>query len=365
MAKYSMQFELDIRHGEIELRRRVISALQRIPESSHIGVSVANEVVTLEGCVQSLDVLRLAEEMASAVEGVSSVVNDLRLDAVSWVQPLVEHVVVPVDLSDQRVGALRYAHLFAHKLGSRVTVLYADPLAPRPGQETPYTERLDRMVRMYADPHLDPWPFDVALWRGDPATVILQHTPGDRGMIVMGTSARERDGHVASRSVAMAVVRGASCPVLTIDGDDYPPVHRGVGVTAIVCPVNLSAVARRAVEFAAKLAEVFHAHLFVVRVVEPDEHTELGHEEGRLRTWLGDHLPGTGNDLRGVRPYRQLAVRGDATESILESVARFDGDLLVVGAQPRKTAAGGTTLGSTTERLMQSATIPVLVVPGP
>jgi nucleotide-binding universal stress UspA family protein len=359
-----MRFEYDIQHDENELRHRVIDALRSTPEASHIGVSVAREVVTLEGRVSSLDSRTAAEEIVSRVPGVSAVVNDLRIDLVSWVHPVVEHILVPVDLSDERVGALRYARLFAEKLDSRVTVLYSDPLAPKAGQEVPYTERLDRMVRLYADPHLDPWPFDVAFGEGDPANAILRHVDRTRrNLIVMGTSAREIRGHAPSRSVAMSVVRRCTCPVLTIDEDDYPPIQRGIGVTSIVCPVNLTPVARQALEFAAKLADVFRAHLYVVRVVEPDEHTELAHEEGRLHTWLGDHVAGLGAHLNDVRPYRHALVRGHAPDAILESVTRFDADLLVIGAQHGSDIEGVARIGSTTERLMQTATVPVLVVP--
>jgi nucleotide-binding universal stress UspA family protein len=346
---------------ENEIRHRVAEALHAFPEASHIGVSVDREIVTLDGSVGSLDVKTAAEEIVSRVEGVSAVVNDLRIDGVSWVHPLVEHILVPVDLSDERAGALRYARLFAEKLGSRLSVLYVDPLNAATGQETAYAERLHRMVELYAEPHLEPYPFDIAVAENGAANAILRQAEATRNdLIVMGTSAREKRGHEPARSVSIAVVRGARCPVLTIDEDDYPPVQRGVGVTAIVCPVNLTAVARQAVLLAANLAGVFHAHLIVVRAVEPEEQTELAYEEHRLHTWLGD-LPGT--NLRTVRPYREIVVRGRATEAILECVSRFDSDLLVIGAQQKLAGGGGAMTGRTTEELVRLASTPVLAVP--
>ena len=359
-----MGFEPDIRHDENEIRRRVIAALRCTPGNAHIGASVRREVVTLHGRVASLETGQAAEEIVAGLPGVSAVVNELELDAVSWIEPLVEHILVPVDLSDERVGVLRYARVMAERLGSRITVFYADPLRARPGEEAPYAKRLHRTLELYAQPHLDPCPFDTAFAAGEPAAGILEQAQRDRsGLIVMGTSVRDAEGHPPPESVGMAVVRRSRCPVLTVDANDYPPVQRGVGVTAIVCPVNLTATARPAVELAAKLAEVFRAHLFVVRVIEPGEETGVVHEQGRLRTWLGDRLPGTGRHLSGVRPRRREVVNGDAAAATLDAVARFDADLLVVGARARSGDDGSPAVGATTERLLRAASVPVLIVP--
>lgn len=65
--------------------------------------------------------------------------------------------------------------------------------------------------------------------------------------------------------------------------------------------------------------------------------------------------------LHHVRPYRQIVVRGRAPETILESVSRFDGNLLVIGASRK--SAGEARAGATTEEILRSASVPVLVVP--
>jgi nucleotide-binding universal stress UspA family protein len=347
--------------AENEIRHHVVEALRSTDQTSRVGVAVEREIVTLAGTVGSLDAKTSAEEIASRVPGVSAVINHLQVGTPSWIHPLVETVLLPVDLSDERVGSLRYAHLLAEKFGARVTILYVDPIAPRPGQEKVYAERLERTLELYATPHLEPYPFDIAVADGDAGRAILaQAERSASDLIVMGTSGREHGGHDPTHSVSLAVVRGSSCPVLTMGEHDYPPVQRGVGISTIVCPVNLTAAARESVLYAAKLADAFRAHLIVVRVVEPEENTELGHEERLLHSWLGDHLPGT--RMRGVKPYRQIVVRGRATETVLEWALKSECDLLVVGAE-RKITGELVTMGTTTEGLLRSATTPVLIVP--
>ena len=129
-------------------------------------------------------------------------------------------VLVPVDSSAASVAALEYARMFARTFGGTLHLVHV-------------TSQLDAALdaRRGRTKVTVPWPIPDRFSRtesesdsrvqvvegSDPAWDIVEQARAlGAALIVMGTHGRRALSHVLMGSVAEAVVRRASCPVLTL-----------------------------------------------------------------------------------------------------------------------------------------------------
>ena len=147
----------------------------------------------------------------------------------------IRHILVATDFSDRSRAALRYAVGLARELGAGIDVLhviapprkselimdaYLGRPMPRvdPGLVAEAERRLERFV--HEVPHEG-----VKLGRlvepGDPAaTIVRMATELPADLIVIGTHARTGVAELMLGSVAHRVITVASCPVVTLRGDE-------------------------------------------------------------------------------------------------------------------------------------------------
>jgi nucleotide-binding universal stress UspA family protein len=133
----------------------------------------------------------------------------------------------PTDFSPHSQQAFQLASLLARDTGARLIVLHvielpliaysgvpmAPPLPLMPGEERQALAKQLRQIRPQ-DPAIT---VEHRLEQGDPATAILEiakETGSD--LIALGTHGRTGLGRLLMGSVAEKVVRGATCPVLTV-----------------------------------------------------------------------------------------------------------------------------------------------------
>ena len=137
--------------------------------------------------------------------------------------------------------------------------------------------------------------------------------------------------------------------------------------SSILCPVDFSVHAERALRHAVALAGAFPARLTVVSVNDPllvAGAAAAGHA-GTLR----DQVEAALTEMLGRVPAHSQRVlpaihivTGEAATEILNTAARAGADLIVIGSQ----GLGGTSklvFGSTAERVMRATKVPVLAVP--
>lgn len=281
---------------------------------------------------------------------------------------VITHVLAPTDLSESSIPALRYARLFADRFGAKLTVLYSDPviypvdlaaatgpyLMPTVEHQANLRDEVIKHVSRVMTGRL----YDVAVTIGHPASAILSEARDRKtDLIVTGTHLRHGWRRALLGSVSEGVLHGSKCPVLTVASREPLGSTGSHAVTNILCPINFTDVARRAVHAAARLAEAFSARLTVVHVLETDEVKSVPADEERVRRWVAP-------ELQDVLSYRELVVRGGAAERVLDCAEDVGADLLVVGAQ-HKLFRDSTVIGTTSERLIRFASCPVLVVPRP
>jgi nucleotide-binding universal stress UspA family protein len=136
---------------------------------------------------------------------------------------IAKKILVPTDFSPFHETALAYATSLARDTGATLLIVHVDepPLAYGAGEfyAVPATPDAGEQRAMLAtvvptDPEVH---FEHRLLVGDPASEIVQ-LAADEGvdLIVMGTHGRTGLRRLLMGSVAEAVVRRASCPVLTL-----------------------------------------------------------------------------------------------------------------------------------------------------
>lgn len=273
----------------------------------------------------------------------------------------IRRILVPTDLRESARKELDYAVLFGDTFGAELALFYADPigfqldpLTGAPVYASSLTAEqiatLKNDVRAYADKSLGGRQYQVAVRAGDPVSSILDYARECAAdMIIMATHGMSGWRRAAVGSVTEGVVHGAACPVLSIARCDATP-----GVTRIVCPINFSDVARTSLRTAATLAKAFACELVIVHVVETHVDATSARDESYVRTWIAP-------DVQSNCTYREIVLRGGASERILDCVEDIGADLLVIGAQ-RKLFRDTTVIGTTTERLIRFARVPVLSV---
>ena len=137
-------------------------------------------------------------------------------------------ILAPVDFSQASVSSVDYATALAQTLRSTVTLLHVYQEADLMSTIVPGADRAadDREDRALAERWLDELcatlekarrvEVRVLLVHGGAAPEIIRVANGGFALVVMGTHGRTGLRHVLMGSVAEAVVRGASCPVLTV-----------------------------------------------------------------------------------------------------------------------------------------------------
>ncbi len=122
---------------------------------------------------------------------------------------LFTRVLIPLDLSEPSVEALRLGVSIALRVGARLTVLHVDTAAI-PGDEQPAGVK-----RVVAQEVPSSVLVEVVFDSGDPADRINHHArEGQHDLVVMGTHGKTGLERVILGSVAETVVRTCPVPVL-------------------------------------------------------------------------------------------------------------------------------------------------------
>jgi nucleotide-binding universal stress UspA family protein len=143
-----------------------------------------------------------------------------------------------------------------------------------------------------------------------------------------------------------------------------------IRIRQILCPVDFSPFARRALDYAAVLARWYEAELTVLHI-SPLMPTLFGMEPAVNaatlapfdREALGRELLKFVGETANATPRPQLLVRsGPAAATVLGYAVENNTDLIVLGTHGR-TGFERFMLGSVTEKVVRKATCPVLTVP--
>lgn len=139
---------------------------------------------------------------------------------------IIDNILHPSDFTDNSAAALRYARGLSQLLGAKLHIINvvegsASALTMEIGttpagavQETAADKRMLGFLEHHGIPSDEVVAVSI---RGDPHSEILRYAERHAiGMIIMGTHGRRKLAQILMGSVAERVVRGSSCPVLTV-----------------------------------------------------------------------------------------------------------------------------------------------------
>ena len=271
-----------------------------------------------------------------------------------------KNILVPTDFSELSAYAVPYAVRLAERLDGSLTLLHADAFvepidlvgggmlahdAARVDELRALAEeRLEEFAKAHVPRHVPV----TRLTRVSSPFAAIPAVAAETGasLIAMGTHGRSGWRRALLGSVAETVVKETIVPVLTVRHES----PAGGSFSRILCPVNFSEVSRQALEDAWVLAVSCDAEVLVAHVVE--QHVEGGEE--RFRAWLPP-------SIEGRLEYKELELGSEPAHHILEFAEAESCDLVVIGANRRR-QSDTTVIGTTTESITRSATMPVLVV---
>ena len=136
----------------------------------------------------------------------------------------------------------------------------------------------------------------------------------------------------------------------------------------ILCPTDFSEPSKRAVEYALAMGKSFGGKIIFVHVVEPVINSAImGHAitmaaqlEDDLESQAKTHLKELA-EKQGYDNYETQVLRGKGSIEILDIAKKLDVDLIILGTHGRS-GISHFLIGSTAEKIVRSATCPVLTV---
>lgn len=272
-----------------------------------------------------------------------------------------EQILVPVDGNPPALAALEHAADLAADVNASLHLVTVT-LGAEPDEDIRAEEIIDEAIE-----HLDGTDVDVTtdIRSGKPAEEIIG-VAEDAGVdaIVLGSLGRRGVRRLLLGSVAEDVVRDAPVPVIVVpSGDD---VHCRYPYQTIVVGVDGSEHASAALDRAIEIASKQDSALHLVSVVELPSVQIDGQIDSPL-----DALESTAERVvadgaerateRGVDEVHTDIRIGSADRVLRTYVEDTDADLVVAGTHGRS-GVDRLLLGSVSERVLRTATAPVLTV---
>jgi nucleotide-binding universal stress UspA family protein len=271
-----------------------------------------------------------------------------------------ERIVVPLDgseLAEAVVGQVRriLLHKDAEVILVRAVVLPADPAWDSPelpaimqGQAANY------LSKIAGDLSVQGASVRTVTRVGIPADVILDVAAEEQAtLITMTTHGRSGIARWTFGSVAEKVLRASRIPVLALRsfaGVLRKPISE-LPIGKILVPIDASDLSLEVVPPAAELATLFGSHVVLINVCE-DQACSIPVPQ---MTEAYERFRAAGVS---VEP---LMKQGDPAFQILEACCDQKADLIAISTHGR-TGASRWLLGSVTEKVLRSSSVPILIV---
>ena len=296
----------------------------------------------------------------------------------------IKNVLFATDFSETSEAALPYVAALSQRYGSEIHLAHVLPEVRflRPGVPDSAT-----IGSIYEDAHgnaqqkmrlldkrLRDFPHRVHLPHGSVSFTISQLVREyEIDLVVAGTHGRTGLGRLILGSVAEEILRRAPCPVLTV-GPNVVAARREFGrpsdlplpeiqVRDILYATDFKQQSGSAVAFAISLAGEFDASLGLLHVIE-DYGDRLHERPGPIDVALRKLQELVPEDAGLRHPPEALAQFGLPAESILQTAAERETDLIVLGARMANGHLKAAThlSGAMAHRVIVGASCPVLTI---
>jgi nucleotide-binding universal stress UspA family protein len=332
-------------------------------------VIVGSSVMLFDPIFQGLAISLMAGELASLLLSRMAVpvlyyLSERSAHKDKIVRSDIKTVLCPTDFSPQSAIAVKFAAAIASVFGAKMTVLHASEAdapsyftdsqldemsAGLSGNNTAAAETVNEFVRQQLGQQAQ---FDSKITEAEPTSAILRETEkADTILIALGTHGRSGFEEIRFGSVAGAILRDCSYPVLTVNpcvGQvETPEIKR------IFCPVDMSPGSENSLRFAAELANRFNAEIVVVNIVSDEKNRNRAEDIATLCSWIS----GTS---RQHCDFRELVRQGDISQAVIKAAGEFSADLIVMGCSHG--VLTDQTFGQKTSEILRNAQCPVITV---
>ena len=286
-------------------------------------------------------------------------------------------ILVPTDGSDHSIRAAEQGQYLARLFDATIHVITAVDVPEEPGEseagksdvdvsselESPGEKAIEAVKARISETDL----IQTAVINGDPTEVILEYAEDhDIDLITMGTHGRTGLTRFIAGSVTEHVVRLADIPVLTTHANQSEGPNRDY--EEILIPTDGSEPAAAAIDHGLAIAEKANARVHVVNIVDLGGMMMSPHTPPRIESLK--YLEEEGESWTEAIATRAREAGLNAVTEVHEGVPAGDLlkyteengiDLIVMGTTGR-TGLDRFLLGSTTERIVRLAEMPVLAV---
>jgi nucleotide-binding universal stress UspA family protein len=277
----------------------------------------------------------------------------------------IQNVLVPVDFSPASQLAVNFAATFAKSIGAQLTVLHVTEDEKAATQDA--NGRLQQLLKML--PPADSGDLDVQTHTrtGNVEEEICAAIDDESaGIVVMGTHHHGLLRRLLGGSVAQDMLRKMPVPLLTLSSNAQPR-----SLTRILLATDLTDSYREGFRFALDLARTLGARLIVQYSIEPIPISYGGTMPGiddptdRKQLMEQARLKLSELESEGAREHVLVVsevTEGAAAEKILAAAEESACGLIVLTIHD-KGALERALLGSTAERVVRDARVPVLSFP--
>jgi nucleotide-binding universal stress UspA family protein len=290
----------------------------------------------------------------------------------------IEKVLVPVDFSPPSTVAVNHGILLARRFRAKLTLLhviepgtaltYTFPTESEKAEKARY-ERAERMLAAMVGPEdQDDLNLQIVVAIGDIESAIVSAVHETRAdIVVMGTHGRRLLGRWLIGSVTQALLRKVDVPILTVCH-----VSRPLTFKRILFATDLSESSAEGFQFALDLASATNSKLVVAHVIDkrppvayetPDVaavfDAECRHVLDKARTRF-EKIESAARDKKVT--LETVVAEGIPAEAILRVADEHEADFIVLAIR-KKGRLERALLGTTAERLVRDAHVPVLSVP--
>jgi nucleotide-binding universal stress UspA family protein len=289
-------------------------------------------------------------------------------------------ILCPIDFSEFSIRAYHYALSVAEHYGAELVVQHIVEFSRYPyaeyvastgdyaafcrGLRDGGKQKLSEFVKAHAYGKTQP---ELVVHDGAAPDCILSFAQERKAdLIVMGTHGRRGFDRLVLGSVTNRVMRRAPCPVLaisnlpsesTVEGAEARHVHH---LNRILFCTDFSENSERALTYAVSATEEYDAELTLLHVLEPlPSAAKMKASMATVTEQLNKLIP---PGKRKVLKVKAVVRTGKPYEQIIQLVTEARIDIAVMGVRGRGTLDQAV-FGSTTYRVLQLGSCPVLAVP--
>jgi len=285
----------------------------------------------------------------------------------------IEHILVPVDFSPPSRLAVNYGVSLARTFRAKLTLMHVVESVPAAHAyaavnvtiEKRHREQAVRMLSaLVASEDQDDLDLRIVIRVGDIKEQIADVIREERAdILVMGTHGRGLFGRWLIGSITEGMLRNVSIPVLTVCRATKP-----LALNRLLFATDLSESAKEAFDFALELAGRLHSDVVALHAIDQRGLTYAGPEmadycRDQDRTEAKAKLvevAGEGSArMVSVEP---LVVEGIPSEEILKAVETTEADVILLAVH-KKRLVERAVVGTTAERVIREANVPVLSIP--